>query len=324
MNRRNLILGVVGAISSSRAGWGQPQRKVVAYFSAGTPAGREKFVEAFRDGLAEAGYVDGKNVAIEFHWAGDDYSRLPELAVEVARGQVDLIATPQLPSAIAAKGATSTTPIVYLIGDDPVKYGLADSFNHPGGTSTGISMLVAGLVAKRFELISELVPDAAVIAVLVNPKNQNASTELRELEEASRIGNRKIAVFKPSTQGEIEAAFAVLSEAGHKAVVVGADPYFLNHRSQIVGLAARYAVPGIYEWREFVELGGLASHGPSLIGSQRQFGRYAARLLKGESPAELPVIQPTKFELVVNLKTAKALGLTVPPALLARADEVIE
>ena len=325
MRRRDLLLvGTIAASFSVRAARGQQRMPVLAYMSAGTPAGREKFVAAFREGLAQDGYVDGKNVAIEFHWGGDDYTRLPDLAIEVARRQVDVIATAQLPSAVAAKAATSTVPIVFLIGDDPVKYGLADSFNHPGGNSTGVSMLVAGLVSKRFELLSELVPDAAVIAVLVNPTNQNAVTELRELEEASRAGKRRLHVFKPSTQAEIDSAIAAVREADDKAVVIGADPYFLNRRAQIVALAARYAVPAIYEWREFVELGGLASYGPSLVDSQRQFGRYAAMILQGKSPADLPIIQPTKFELVINMKTAKALGLTIPQSILVRADEVIQ
>jgi ABC-type uncharacterized transport system substrate-binding protein len=326
MRRRTLIFGIGGAAVGLR-GIARAQQKaipVLAYLAAGTSAGRERLVEAFRQGLTEGGYIDGKNVAIEFDWAGDDYSRLPELAVELTHHQPDLMVATSLPAAAAAKAATATIPIVFLIGDDPVKHGLAASFNRPGRNATGVTMLVAGLVAKRFQLLAELVPAADPVAVLVNPRNPNVGTELRELQEASRAARRKIAMFKLSSDAEIEAAFAALSEAGSKAVLVGSDPFFLSRRAQIVALAARYRVPGVFEWREFVDLGGLASYAPSLSDSHHQLGRYATRVLRGESPADLPIVQPTKFELVINLKTANTLGLTVPPALLARADEVIE
>jgi putative ABC transport system substrate-binding protein len=326
MKRRNLItlLGGAAVAWPFAAHAQQKAMPLVAYFSIGSAAGRERFSDAFRKGLADSGYIEGKNLALEFDWAGDDYSRLPRLAADLVGRRVDVIAAGQLPVAVAAKSATKTIPIVFVIGDDPIKHGLAASFNHPGGNSTGVSMLNVGLVAKRLELLHELVPGVVLVAVLVNPKNQNVATQRAELQEASRAMRQRIEVFDASTAAEIDAAFAALDRAGAKALAVGADPVFNDRRAQIVALAARYAIPGIYEWREYSDQGGLASYGPSLAEQYHQLGLYAGRVLKGENPADLPVQQPTRFELVVNLKTATALGLTVPTSILARADEVIE
>lgn len=323
MTRRDLILALALAAPGAARAQDKPL-PVVAYLSIGSPAGRERYVEAFRDGLRERGYRDHQNVIISFHWAGEDYSRIPQLATELSARYVDLIVAPQIPTALAAMSATRTLPIVFLMGDDPVKHGLAASFGHPGGNATGISMLSAGLVVKRFELLRDLVPKEGLIAVLMNPNNQSVATQLDELNEASDTTHQPIKVFIARNRGEIEAQFASINKARAKALIVGADPFLNNDRAQIVALAAQHAIPGIYEFRESVDIGGLASYGPSLIGVHRQLGHYAGRILKGEKPADLPVQQPTKFELVINLRTAKALGLTVPNSILARADEILE
>jgi putative ABC transport system substrate-binding protein len=282
-------------------------------------------VAAFRRGLSEAGWVEGQNVAIEYRWAEGHHELLPALAADLVGRKVDVILTGGGPTgALAAKNATSTIPIVFFSGDDPVAAGLVASLSRPGGNLTGFSIITVELMPKRLELLSELVPQAGVIAVLVNPNNANTERTIRDMEEAARAKGLQLDILKAGTGEEIDAAFATLAQAKAGALVVGADAFFNSRREQLVALAARSAVPAIYEWREFAELGGLISYGPSLMAVNRQAGTYVGKILKGAKPADLPVQQPTTFELIINLTTAKELGLTVPPSILARADEVIE
>jgi putative ABC transport system substrate-binding protein len=296
---------------------------VIGYLSSGSPGPNAPGVEAFRQGLSETGYIEGKNVAIEYRWAEGNYDRLPALTTNLVDLQVDVIVTGG-PAASAAKGVTSTIPIVVFGGGDPVAAGWAASLARPGGNLTGLSILLTELMPKRLELISELVPQAGVIALLVNPNSAGAERQTRDLQEAARARRVQLIILKASTESEIDGAFGSLVQSQAGALLVGADPFFNSRREKLVALAARFAVPAIYEWREFAELGGLVSYGPSQTGLWRQVGMYAGKILKGAKPSDLPIQQPTTFELVVNLKTAKALGLTVPPSILARATEVLE
>jgi putative ABC transport system substrate-binding protein len=280
---------------------------------------------AFLQGLSETGYIEGKNVAIEYLWAEGRYDRLPALFADLVARKVDAIfAGGGSKGALAAKSATTTIPIVFVQGGDPVELGLGASLARPGGNLTGVSILVSELMPKRLELVSELVPQAGVIALLVNPENVSVERIIRDMQEAGHMKGVRLHIIKAGSEGEIETAFASLGQLPAGALVVGADAFFNSRRGQLVALAARHAVPAIYEWREFAEAGGLISYGPSLTAVNRQAGIYAGKILKGAKPSDLPVEQPTRFELVVNLKTAKALGLTVPPSILARVDEVIE
>jgi putative ABC transport system substrate-binding protein len=281
-------------------------------------------VAAFRKGLNEAGYIEGQNVAIEFRWAEGQYDRLPTLAAEFVRRQVAVILASSLPTALAAKGETSTIPIVFVMGADPVKLGVVASLNRPGGNVTGISQFYGALGAKRLELLREFVPSAAVIAIISNPKNPNAEDHLNDVQAAARVIGQQVDVFRASSESEIDAAFAGLARRGDGALFVTDDPLFSVRRSQIVALAGRHAVPTIYYAREFAAAGGLISYGSSSGDNFREAGIYVGRILKGAKPSDLPVLQPTRFELVINLKTAKTLGLDVPTKLLALADEVIE
>jgi putative tryptophan/tyrosine transport system substrate-binding protein len=281
-------------------------------------------VAAFEQGLSEAGWVEGKNVAFEFRWAEARYDRLPALAADLVGRKVDVIAAfGGIPAAIAAKSATSTIPIVFSVGD-PVELGLVASLARPGGNLTGVSTMAPELISKRLELLSELVPQAGVIALLVNPNNSNTERIIGDMKEAAHTKGVQLPVLKAGSESEIDTAFASLVELHAGALVVGGDPFFESRREQLVARAARHAVPAIYQWHEFVVAGGLISYGASLTSLYRQLGIYVGKILKGAQPADLPVEQPTRFELVVNMNTAKALGLTVPPSILARADEVIE
>jgi len=282
-------------------------------------------IAGFRTGLGEAGFVEGRNVAIEYRWADGNYDRLPALAAELVALKVDLIAASGGDaSSRAAKDATSTIPIVFNSGDDPVATGLVTSLARPGGNLTGISFLVVELHPKRLELLSDLVPQARVIGLLVNPDSPQTERVLRGMQEAARAKGIQLLVVKASTGSEIDAAFAALSQQAPGALVVQADPFFNSRRDQLVALAARYAVPAIYEGRQFAMAGGLISYGASLTAVYRQLGIYAGKILQGAKPADLPVQQPTAFDLVINLKTAEALGLTIPRTMLDLANEVIE
>ncbi|HEY8872354.1 MAG TPA: ABC transporter substrate-binding protein [Stellaceae bacterium] len=279
---------------------------------------------AFRNGLSETGYVEGQNLAIEFRFAEGHYDRLPALAADLVGRNVNVIVTIAVAPSLAAKKETSTIPLVFAGVSDPVGLGLVASLARPGGNLTGFSNLSSQLTPKRLELLSELVPQAKVIALLVNPNNPGTDPLLPDLQEAARVKGVQLPILKASTESEIDAAFASLVQLHAGALVVVGDPFITGRRDQLVALASRHAVPAIYHLRGFAEAGGLISYGASITAAYRQAGIYAGRILKGEKPADLPVQQPTTFELVINLKTAKALGLTVPPSVLARADKVIE
>ena len=296
---------------------------VVGYLSALSHAAVERYNDAFVAGLMETGYVDGKNVKIEYSWAEGYYDRLPALGADLVARKVDLIVADGIPAALAAKGTTSTIPIVFAVGD-PVDLGLVANLARPGGNLTGISTMAPELMAKRLEIISELVPQAKVIALLVNPNNSNTERIIGDMQEAARAKRVQLPVLKAATESEIDGAFATLDQLNAGALAVGGDPFFGNRRERLVMLAARHGVPAIYPVREYAASGGLISYGSSLAASFRQVGIYAGKILNGAKPADLPVQQPTTFELVVNLRTAQSLGLTIPPSILARADEVIE
>ena len=279
---------------------------------------------AFRQGLAEAGYVEGSNVAIEYRYAEGQYDRLPAMATDLVQRKVAAIVASPTPAALAAKSATATLPIVFSVPDDPVKLGLVASFSRPGGNATGVSFLLSGLGAKQMGLLRELVPSATRFGLLVNPANENAEAVTRDLKAAaSRIGI-EVAIVQASDNREIDVAFATLVRNMADALVVGTDPFFYTRRVQLATLAARHALPTVYNVREYAEAGGLLSYGTSLSEALRLTGVYTGRIIKGEKPADLPVVQSTKFDFVINLSTARALGIEIPPMLLARADEVIE
>jgi putative tryptophan/tyrosine transport system substrate-binding protein len=326
MRRRELMLVLGGAMTA--AGGLRAQQKampVIGFLSSRTPGDAAAVVAAFHQGLAETGYVEGQNLAIEYRWAEGRYDQLPALAVDLVGRNVDLIvASGGPPSVRAAKSATSTIPIVFTALGDPVRAGVVASLARPGGNLTGSSIMATELTAKRLELLSELVPQGHVIALLVNPNSPEAEPTIRDAQEAARTKGVQLQVLKAGTEGEIDAAFAALVQRQAGALIVGNDPFFDGRVEQLVALASRHAVPAIYYSREFAASGGLISYGPSFTALYREAGIYAGRILKGEKPADLPVQQPTTFELVVNLKTAKALGLTVPQTILGRADEVIE
>jgi putative tryptophan/tyrosine transport system substrate-binding protein len=328
MKRRQFI----SLLSGAAAAWPvaaraqQPTMPVIGFLHAASPGPFAPHLAAFQHGLGETGYVAGKNVTIEYRWAEGRYDRLPELAVDLVRRQVSVIATPHItPAALAAKAATSSIPVVFGVADDPVKLGLVASLNRPGGNATGVNFYVTELASKRLGLLRELVPRAVRVAVLVNPKNTTvAESTLKDVEAAGRSMGLSIHVLNAGTIGEIDAAFANLVGERGDALFVAPDGVFNSRRVQLAALAARHAVPTTFAVREYVEAGGLMSYGTSLTEMYRQVGVYTGHILKGAKPAELPVLQSTKFELLINLTTARMLGLTVPPSLLSTADEVIE
>jgi len=328
MRRREFSTLLGGAATASTV-WpfaSRAQQKatpVIGYLGVGAPGTSASNVAALRQGLSETGYVEGQNLTIEYRWAEGRYDRLPAFAADLVGRKVDVIVAGAPPAAHAAKNATSTIPIVFTSGD-AVGDGLAASLARPGGNLTGVSFLTVDLHPKRFELLSELVPQARVIALLVNPNVPATERVTPAVQEAARPNGVQLLILKASTESEIDAAFAALVQRQAGALVSSSNPFFYYRREQIVALAARHAVPAIYEVREYATAGGLISYGPSFRAAFRQVGIYTGKILKGANPADLPVVQPTTFELVVNLKTAKALGLTIPPSILSRADEVIE
>jgi len=327
MQRREFITLLGGAAAWPLVTHAQQVKvPVVGFLHPGSAEPNASLLAAFRKGLAEAGYTEGRNVAIEFRWAHGENSRLEEMATDLVKRQVAVIVTPvATEAALAAKKATATIPIVFSAGTDPVKAGMVASLRHPGGNLTGIHYMSAELSAKRLSLLHELTPSAARIALLINPANQVAAeTMAKDTETAAEAIGRHIDVYKAKTSREIEMAFAALVRDRADAVLVGADPLFLDRRVQIATLATRYLLPTVYYLREFSEVGGLMSYGASQSARYREVGIYAGRILNGEKPADMPVVQPTQFELVINLSTASAIGVTVPPNLLAQANEVIE
>jgi len=297
---------------------------VIGFLHGASFEGYKPMVTSFRQGLKEAGYVDGYNVAIEFRWAEGHYDQLPAMAADLVRRQVAVIVTGGTPAAFAAKEATSTIPTVISVGVDPVQLGLVGSLNRPGGNVTGTAVLTVELGAKKLEMLHELLPTAAAIVLLVNPTNPNVESETRVVQDAARLLGLHLHVLHASTESQIDAAFGAVVELRASALIVGVEPFLNDSRAQIVALAARYAVPAVYGVRDFVTAGGLMSYGTDLVDIYRQSGIYAGKILKGARPADLPVQQLTKVALVINLKTAKTLGLTIPTTLLGRADEVIE
>ena len=327
MRRREFItlLGTTAAAWPLAANGQQPSMPVIGFLSARSPSEAASVLAAFRQGLGEAGYFEGKNVTIEFRWAEGKYDRLPELAAELVRRQVAVIAaTGGEPSPIAAKAATATIPIVFTLGGDPVESGLVASLNRPGSNLTGTTIMTTEMGSKRLDIIRQLVPKATVIGMLINPNFPMASAEVRDVQDAARPLGIQINVLNASTGSEIETAFANVIQQKADALIVGTDAFLYGQRDQLAGLAARHAVPTMYFLREFVQAGGLLSYGPDIHRGYRQAGVYTGSILNGANPAELPVLRPTSFLLSINLKTAKALGLTLPATLLALADEVIE
>jgi putative tryptophan/tyrosine transport system substrate-binding protein len=326
VNRRELMLLLGGVMTAARGLRAQQQAMpVIGFLSSFSPGPFGPYVAAFRQGLTETGYVEGKNVAIEYRWAEGQYDRLPALAADLVGREVGVIASlGGFPSVLAAKHATTTIPVVFETGVDPVAAGLVASLARPGGNLTGVTMQAGELMPKRLELLSELVPQVRVIALLVNPNNPAAEPMIRDVEKAVSAKGLQLSVLKAGSEAEIDAALATLVQLQAGALLIAADPFFNSRREQLVALASRHAVPVMSEVRESVVAGGLISYGPSIPGIYRQVGIYAGKILNGAKPADLPVEQPTRFELVVNLNTAKTLGLTVPPSILSRADEVIE
>jgi putative ABC transport system substrate-binding protein len=328
MRRRDFITLVGGGAAAwPLAGHAQqPAMPVIGFLHGGSadPKSNGPLVEPFREGLAQFGYVEGRNLTIEFRWAEGHYDRLPELAADLVRRHVAVIAAFSPPAVQAAQAATATIPIVFESGNDPIKAGLVVSFNRPGGNATGINILVEELLGKRLGLLHELVPTASTIAVILNSQTPAYQTQSRDLQAAAQKLGTEVRILNASTEQDVDRAFTDIVQMKAGALLVGSDPFLATCVEQMVGLAARYSVPTIYARHEFVRAGGLMSYDIDFPGAYRQSGIYVGRILKGEKPSELPVVRPTKFELAINLKTVKTLSLTVPSGMLAIADEVIE
>jgi putative tryptophan/tyrosine transport system substrate-binding protein len=325
MRRRDFIAGL-----GSAAAWPlvvraqQPAIPVIGFLSGGTPEGYERYAAAFRQGLNENGYVEGQNLAIEYRWGEDKYDRMPALAADLVSRQVAVLAATTTPAALAAKAATSTIPIVFTAGADPVAVGLVASFNRPGGNATGLINYVNLTGSKRLGLLHELVPNAGVIGMLVNPTFPDVETQWRDVSEAAQKLGLEVHAVNATSERDFSKAFVTLVQLNVGALLIGADVVFVSNRDQLVAQAARHGIPTLYPYRNFVVAGGLASYATNLDEIYRQAGIYVARILKGAKPSDLPVLLPTKFDLVINLNTAKSLGLTIPETLLATADEVIQ
>jgi putative ABC transport system substrate-binding protein len=325
MRRRDAIVLLSCLMAAPSAlGAEQSATPLIGFIGTGSPQRFSPYLAAFRRGLREAGYVEGENVRIEYRWAERHLERLPELAADLVAHKVDAISVSGSVGILAAKSATTSIPIIFFGGGDLVATGLVTSLARPGGNITGISIMATELTPKRFDLLSELVPQAQVMALLINPNSPTAERTIRDVQEAANAKDIELRIVKVGADTNFEGAFASLSQLHVQALDVAADPFLNDRRDQLVLLASRFAVPAIYDWREFVELGGLMSYGPSQTDLHRQVGAYVGRVLRGEKPADLPVQEPAKFELVINLRTAKALGLAIPQSILARTDEVIE
>ena len=323
MKRRTFIAALGGAVAWPVVARGQQSLPVVGYVNGASATVFKDLVAAFRQGLSEAGYIEGRNVTLEYRWAEGHYDRLPAMISELVRLHVDVMFA-NTPAVVSAMAATTTIPIVFVTGGDPVESGFVTSLGRPDRNVTGVYFFAAQMEAKRLGLLRELVPTVAMIAVLLNPAYPNAETQAKEVQEAARALGVQIQILRASTEQEIDTAFAASVQLRAGALLVCADSFFNSRRNQIVALAASHAMPTIYQERTFAEAGGLVSYGTSLTDAYRQAGFYAGRILKGAKPAELPVLQSTKFEFVINLKTAKTLGLEISPQLLATVDEVIE